>query len=75
MIHLDRPNGMSIEVEHSAMASETSSESKTIPEQIVKAGDELAMALKALSGTAPGAPRRADAKQHFIDPAPRLRER
>jgi hypothetical protein len=55
MIHLDLPNGVSIEVQHSQTGSETSSESKTVADQMVKAAEELAAALKAYAGTSSGA--------------------
>lgn len=55
MIHLDLPNGVSIEVQHSQPGSETSSESKTVADQMVKAAEELAAALKAYAGTSSSA--------------------
>lgn len=55
MIHVDLPNGTSIEIQHAATASETSSESQAVADQMVKAADELAAALKAYSGTSSNA--------------------
>jgi hypothetical protein len=55
MIDLDLPNGVSIEVQHSATGSETSDESSAVADQMVKAAEELAAALKAYSGTSSGA--------------------
>ena len=55
MIHVDLPNGMSLELRHSATGSETSSQSSAVADQMVKAAEELAAALQAYSGTSSGA--------------------
>ena len=47
MIHVDLPNGVSIEVQHSQSGSETSDESQAIADRMVKATEELAAALQA----------------------------
>ena len=50
MIHVDLPNGTSIEIRHAATANETASESQGFADQMVNAADELAAALKAYTG-------------------------
>jgi hypothetical protein len=51
MIHVDLPNGVSIEVRHSQTGSETSDESQAVADRMVKATEELAAALQAYAGT------------------------
>lgn len=51
MIHVDLPNGTSIEIRHAATADETTSERQAVADQMMKVADELAAALKAYSGT------------------------
>ena len=55
MIHLDLPNGISIEVQHSQPGSESSDESQAVADRMVKATEELAAALKAYAGTSSAA--------------------
>jgi hypothetical protein len=51
MIHVDLPNGTSIEIRHAATADETTSERQAVADQMMKVADELAAALKAYAGT------------------------
>ena len=55
MIHVDLPNGISIEVQHSQTGSETSDQSQAVAARMVKATEELTAALQAYAGTSSAA--------------------